>query len=151
MLKKKLVINKGNLNKYYMEGTQPAIIDSDNLSKAQEIMRLNRIKFQGSQEEERYPFTSKIECGVYGKNYRPKGRNGKSTWVCSKHVECGKDYCDSKPISDFELRKISQEILEIKKFDKDIFKKNVEKIKITKSRTAIFILKDGRVIEKGMV
>ncbi|WP_394870297.1 recombinase family protein [Clostridium butyricum] len=150
-LTKKLVINKGNLNKYYVEGTHSAIIDINTFNKAQEIIKTNRIKFQGSQEGGRYPFTSKIECGVCGKNYRHKGRNGKSTWVCSKHLEHGKDYCDSKPISDFELRKISQEILEIKEFDNDVFKKNVEKIKITKSRTAIFILKDGRVIEKGMI
>jgi DNA invertase Pin-like site-specific DNA recombinase len=150
-LTKKLVINKGNLNKYYVEGTHPAIIDIDTFNKAQEIMKINRIKFQGSQEGEKYPFTSKIECGVCGKNYRHKGRNGKSTWVCSKHVEYGRNYCDSKPISDFELRKISKEILEIKEFDNDVFKKNIEKIRITKSRTAIFVFKDGRVIEKGMI
>lgn len=150
-LTKKLVINKGNLNKYYVEGTHPAIIDIDTFNKAQEIMKINRIKFQGSQEGGRYPFTSKIECGACGKNYKHKGTNGKSTWICSKHVECGKNYCDSKPISDFELRKISKEILEIKEFDNDVFKKNIEKIRITKSRTAIFVFKDGRVIEKGMV
>lgn len=48
-LSKKLVKNKGNLSQYYAEDTHTAIIDIGTFQKAQEIMRINRTKFQGTQ------------------------------------------------------------------------------------------------------
>ena len=42
-------------------------------------------------------------------------------------------------------------MLEIKDFDEDIFNETIEEIKIEANRTVIVILKNGKVIEKGMV
>ena len=80
-LTKKLVRNKGNVTQYYAEGTHPAIIDKETFERAQEIMRRNRIKFQGEQGKDRYVFTSKIECEICGRNFKHKKRGNKHTYM----------------------------------------------------------------------
>lgn len=149
-LSKKLVRNKGSVNQFYAEDTHPSIISIETFEKAQEIMRKNRIKFKCEPGNKNYIFTSKIECGICGKNYRHKDRNGRSTWVCSKHVKYGDSVCNSKPIYEEKLIKVFNEALELREFNKDTFN-NLEKIKITGNKNVIIILKDGRVIEKGLI
>lgn len=78
-------------------------------------------------------------------------RQGRSTWVCSKHHKYGNSGCKAKPIFEDELVEIINEALELTEFNRDIFKEIVEKIKITESKTVIIILKDGSVIKKGMI
>lgn len=76
-LSKKLILNKGNLPKYYAENTHPAIIDLETFQKAQEIMMKNIEKYSHGDTRAKYPFTSKILCGICGKQYKHKSRQGK--------------------------------------------------------------------------
>lgn len=150
-LTKKLVRNKGNVTQYYAEGTHPAIIDKETFEKAQEIMRRNRIKFQGEQGKDRYVFTSKIECETCGRNFKHKKRGSKHTWVCSTHHKYGKEGCATKPIDEESLKTLINYILETQEFQEEKFRNTIDKIIITVNRTVKFILRDGRVIEKGLV
>lgn len=150
-LTKKLVKNKGNVAQYYAEGTHPAIIDIDTFNRAQEILKASRLRYNGEQNNERYIFTSKIQCNICGKNYRHKDREGRSTWVCSKHHKYGNRGCIAKPISEEKLKKMINEVLEIREFDEDKFKNKIDKIKVNENRTIIFVFKDGKIIEKGMI
>ncbi len=75
-LTKALFFNKGNLPKYYAEGTHPAIIDAETFQRAREIMSKNREWYSGKKESGNYPFTGKIICGLCGKNYRHKTTRG---------------------------------------------------------------------------
>ncbi|MFR1377897.1 MAG: recombinase family protein [Clostridium neonatale] len=149
-LSKKLVRNKGILTQYYAEGTHPAIIDIKTFETAQKIMKANRTKFQGKCGSNGYLFTSKMECGICGKNYRHKDRDGKITWVCANHLKYGNSRCVARPLNEEKLKKLINEALELKYFDEDIFIKNIKRIKVTGNKTIEFILKDGKVIEKGM-
>ena len=148
---KKLIKNKGTIPQYYAEETHPAIIDIETFKRAQEIMKVNRIKYKCEPGKKNYIFTSKIQCGICGKNYKHKDRNGRSTWVCSNHHKYGDEGCIAKPICEEQLIKLLNVVLQIKEFDEDIFNETIEKIKIEESRTVIVILKNGKVIKKGMV
>lgn len=150
-LSKKLVRNKGILTQYYAEGTHPAIIDIKTFETAQKIMEANRTKFRGKCGGNGYLFTSKIECGICGKNYRHKDREGKTTWVCANHIKYGNSRCVVKPLNEEKLKKLINEALELKCFDEEIFIRNIERIKVTGNQTIEFILKDGKVIEKRMI
>ena len=59
-LTKTLVLNKGNIPKYYAEGTHTAIIDIATIKKAQQIMSENRGRYFGKKESVHYIFTGKI-------------------------------------------------------------------------------------------
>lgn len=60
-------------------------LDSETFKRAQQIMKANRIKYKCEPGKKNYIFTSKIQCGICGKNYKHKDRSGRSTWVCSNH------------------------------------------------------------------
>ncbi|MDU2672852.1 MAG: recombinase family protein [Clostridium sp.] len=150
-LTKKLIKNKGTVPQYYAEETHPAIIDSETFKRAQEIMKANRIKYKCEPGKKSYAFTSKIQCGICGKNYRHKDRSERSTWVCCNHHKYGNERCIAKPIYEERLINLLNEILEINEFQEDIFNKTIDKIKIEENRTVTVILKNGNVIKKGMV
>ena len=150
-LTKKLIKNRGIVPQYYAEGTHPAIIDSEIFERAQQIMKANRIKYKCEPGKKNYIFTSKIQCEICGKNYKHKDRSGRSTWVCSNHHKYGNEGCIAKPIYEEQLINLLNEVLEINEFDEEVFKETIEKIKVEENRTITVILKNGKVIKKGMV
>lgn len=150
-LTKKLIKNKGMVPQYYAEETHPAIIDIELFERAQEIMRINRIKFKCEPGKKSYIFTSKIECGICGKNYKHKNRSGRITWVCSKHDKYGNEGCSAKPIYEDVIIKSLNEVLEMRNFNESKFNQEVDKIKIEKDRRIVFLLKNGKIIEKGKI
>ena len=150
-LTKKLIKNKGAVPQYYAEETHPAIIDSEIFERAKQIMKANRSKYKCEPGKKNYIFTSKIQCGICGKNYRHKDRSGRSTWVCSNHHKYGNEGCEAKPIYEEPLINLLNEVLDINEFDEDIFNETIEKINIEANRMVIVILKNGKVIKKGMV
>lgn len=147
-LNKNLVFNKGNLPMYYAEGTHPPIIDEETFQKAKEIMLKNTEKYAGGNTRVKYPFTSKIVCGICGKKYRHKAREGRVSWNCSTYLKYGKDSCPSKQIPQDILISLTSEILEIKEFDESIFKKKIKEIQVPEHNVLAFILSDGTSIKK---
>lgn len=114
-------------------------------------MKANRIKYKCEPGKKKYIFTSKIQCGICGKNYKHKDRSGRSTWVCSNHHKYGNEGCEAKPIYEDQLINLLNEVLEIKEFDEEVFRETIEKIKVEENRTITVILKNRNVIKKGMV
>lgn len=147
-LNKNLVFNKGNLPMYYAEGTHPPIIDEETFQKAKEIMRKNTEKYTGGNTRVKYPFTSKVVCGICGKKYRHKDRQGKVSWNCSTYLKYGKDICPSKQIPQDILILLTNEVLEIKEFDEVIFKKKIKEIQVSAPNALVFILSDSTSIKK---
>ena len=148
-LTKRLVFNKGNLPKYYAEDTHPAIIDIDTFQKAQEIISENIEKYSGKKEREKYPFTSKIICGICGKNYRHKDRQGRVSWSCSTYLRYGKDSCTSKQIPENILISLATEVLGIKEFDEVTFEEKIKEIQVPEPNLLVFVLQDGDTVKKG--
>jgi hypothetical protein len=147
-LTKTLVLNKGNLPKYYAEGTHLAIIELEIFQKAQKIMEKNIERYSGGNSIRKYPFTSKIVCGICGKKYRHKNKQGRITWGCSTYFKYGKDNCPSKQIPEDILISLSTEILEIKDFDEVIFKEKIKGIQVAEANVLIFVFQDGNIVKK---
>lgn len=147
-LTKSLVFNRGVLPKYYAENTHPLIVDMDTFQKAQEIMVRNREENAGKKEACNYPFTSKIVCGICGKNYKRKARQRQVSWSCSTYLKYGKDQCPSKQIPQSILLTLTTEVLGISQFDEISFQKQIKEIQVPEDKLLIFVFHDGRTVKK---
>lgn len=147
-LTKTLVWNKGNLPQYYAEGTHPPIIDLATFQKAQEILDRNRERYLGKKGSGKYPFTSKIVCGICGKNYGHKNSQGRISWSCSTYLKYGKNSCPSKQIPEYILISLATEVLELKEFDEAIFEEKIKEIQVPEPNLLIFVFYDGNMLKK---
>jgi hypothetical protein len=147
-LTKTLALNKGNLPKYYAEGTHPAIIEIEIFQKAQQILEKNIERYSGGTTIRNYPFTSKIVCGICGKKYRHKNKQGRVTWGCSTYLKYGKDNCPSKQIPEDILISLSIQVLEIKEFVEATFEEKIKEIQVLDFNILIFVFKDGNAVKK---
>ncbi|MCX7749147.1 MAG: recombinase family protein [Clostridia bacterium] len=148
-LTKSLVKNNGVLPKYYAENTHPPIVEADIFLKAQEIMAENRMQNARKSEVGRYPFTSKIACGICGKNYKRKTRNDKVFWNCSTYLVFGRSCCSAKQIPESILIDEINDLLEFEEFDEEIFNKHIRQIYIKENNSLEFIFHNGKVAEKN--
>lgn len=148
-LSKKLVLNNGNLPKYYAEDTHPAIIDQSTYDRAKAILQKRRAKFKTQNSPaNRYPFSGLISCGICGKKYKRKDKHGKAVWYCSTFLREGKAVCPSKQIPEKVLYSLAAEVLELNEFDADYFSKAVSEIFVPEPNKIKFVLLNGQKIEK---
>jgi len=148
-LSKKLVVNKGNLPKYYAEDTHPAIIDQATFDKAQIILHKRSLKCKSkSGSRNRYPFSSLIQCEICGKKYKRKDRKGKVAWYCSTFLQEGKSACPSKQTPETVLYSLSNEVLGLDEFNADLFVRDISEISVPEPGKLIFVFRDGHTAEK---
>jgi site-specific DNA recombinase len=147
-LTKKLVRNKGELTKYYVENTHPSIIGIDTFRKAQEIMCERREHCAGKKEDGRYPFTGKIICGKCGKKYKRKVTHGRIYWNCSTCLQFGTSVCHTKQIPEGILLSITAEVLALNDFDETVFTRMIKEIQAPEINRLVFVFHDGRIVQK---
>jgi DNA invertase Pin-like site-specific DNA recombinase len=144
-LSKKLVKNKGELPKYYVEESHPKIISKEIFEKAQDRLAKNSDKTK--KPKKKYVLTKKIVCGKCGKNYNRKAIHGRVYWGCSTYLHFGKDSCPSGQIPENILIEKINEVLELDEFDERVFKDRIDKIIISETFKLIFEMKDSSNIE----
>lgn len=147
-IEKKLVRNKGELPKYYAEGTHEAIIDRETFEKAQEVVRAVKEKHYGKRPPKRYPFTSIIKCGLCGENFKRVTCNGKVYWNCKAFQEKGRAGCTAKQIPEGILESVTAEVLGLDSFDGEVFKDRIDRIEVPGANRLTFIFKDGHMEER---
>ncbi len=153
-ISKKQCQNKGELPMYYVESNHEAIIDADTFQKVQKEINCRANHYKPTSGTKEYIFTSKIECGICGKNYRRKiagsgTKYEKPIWICSTFNSYGKKYCPSSIIPEEILEKLSCDTLGIAKFDEQIFKNKVSKIVVPSKGKLKFILNYGDEVLKA--
>lgn len=145
---KRKMTNEGQLQKYIIDESHPAIIERHIFDAVQE--RLQEQKKQFSSEKSTtsvYPFTGKIQCCCCGKNYRRKTTATGVVWICATYNTKGKKYCPTaKQIPENTLIDVCCELLEISEFDADIFENQIEKILVPAPNELIFVFHDGNEI-----
>lgn len=100
------VLNKGEVQSYYMEDSHPAILSTkvwDALQKKMEENKRGRIIAQGDsmKYQNRYPLTGLLYCPHCGKTLRRRmGYKKKVEWLCSTYIEEGKQACQGVRIPD---------------------------------------------------
>jgi len=147
-IEKRLVKNNGELPMYYAEGSHEAIIDRETFEKAQEVIRAAREKYCGKRPQKRYPFSSKIKCGLCGENFKHITCNGRFYWNCNTFHEKGKAGCAAKQIPEGILESVAADVLGLDSFDGEVFKKRIDRIKVPGANRLTFIFKDGHIEDR---
>ena len=105
--------NRGELPKYYAEGTHEAIIDPDTFEMAQAVLREIYAKTEGRPKAERTAFSCLIRCGNCGKTYKRCRNHGIFFWNCSSYIREGKAKCPGCRIREDMLYKITSSVAPI--------------------------------------
>lgn len=109
-LTKKVKVNNGERQKFYVENNHPAIIDSATFARVQEELARRagkrKVKQKGTTTEQgkyssKYALTELLICGECGTPYRrctwtASGKK-KIVWRCINRLDFGKKYCHNSP------------------------------------------------------
>ena len=146
---KKLVINRGELPKYSVTDSHPAIIDRETYKMAMFKMALNRARFTKPIKAPLGPFAGIIRCPHCGKNYRRKtSKKGNTTYNCATYLTMGKAYCHTKGIPEDQLLDITTSVLGIEKFDENVLHERIEMILVPGFNSLVYVFKDGTQVER---
>ena len=133
-LSKKKVVNKGELQQYFITNSHEAIISQDTFDRVQNEIAKRAAHFRTNQPKNTlnvYPFTSKIRCGLCGCNYRRKTIPSGVVWICTTYNRKGKAACPSKQIPENVLLDIG----------------DFSQIHVTEPNAFIIVRPDGTEIE----
>ena len=93
---RKKTLNHGEKPKYYVEGSNPAIIDPETFGKAQALSERRRVLRKRSHIS--HPLHKQIICGCCGAHYRRRQPRDTEYWVCNSRYE-NSTACDMPPIA----------------------------------------------------
>ena len=96
---RKIKVNRGERPMYYVENSNPAIIEQDLFDQAVELRKTRRR--ESVQGQVRY-FTRKMQCACCGSLLRSKNVKGIWYWVCRTHEEAI-DKCPLPPVPEDEI------------------------------------------------
>lgn len=155
---KKTIRNKGEMQKFYAEGTHPAIIDKETFNAVQEeIKRRAELGYLANQSLSFSCFTGKVFCSECGRTYRRrmsgmKGRISKQyRWICGNKLAHTVSFCNSQNVPETQLYALTSEVLNCSSFDKKQFDGAVERILVSRPNTLTFIMKDGTSVTKTWI
>ena len=113
-LSKTRVANNGEVPKYYVEESHPAIIEPETWEAVQLEMERRKIfceEHNIKNLDTKIPFGGKIICGICGTYYRrktwmsPDGKSKRKVWMCSNRYKTkGIKGCESRHIDEEMLR-----------------------------------------------
>lgn len=109
-------VNRGELPKYYIENSHPAIISKKIFDKVQSLMA-ERAGMFGNNAGERdkyskqYVFSGKLICRKCGQKLKRRIWNSKEkskqvVWQCTTYIKQGKLACDMKALDDITLKAV---------------------------------------------
>jgi len=112
----KRIENKGQVQKYHIEGNHPAIITKEIFDKVQdekECRALLKGNLVGDRHKysSKYSFSGKVFCGSCGNIYRRRQWNSTNTskkivWQCKTYIMDGKDACGAKAVDEKVLMQV---------------------------------------------
>lgn len=117
------VANNGEVPKYYVEESHPAIIEPKTWEAVQLEMERRKIfceEHNIKNLDTKIPFGGKIICGTCGAYYRRRtwmssdGKNKRKVWCCSNRYKTkGVKGCDSKHVDEEVLKKAFMEVVNV--------------------------------------
>lgn len=148
--------NRGERPQYFVEGSHDPILDRETYER---ILKERRRRFLELGMENRdcrrkhWPFSSKIACGCCGKHFVRRSWESKKygtryVWICRTRTR-GNHLCGIKQIPEPILERLAAETLGISVFRPEVFLNKVEKIIIPENGKMVFLMNDGREIEKS--
>ena len=98
-MRNQTVLNKGEVQSYYMEDSHPAILSEEVWNALQEKIEENKRGRNIAQDDSmkyqrRYPLTGMLHCPHCGRTLRRRqGYKKKVEWLCATYIEQGKQAC----------------------------------------------------------
>lgn len=111
--------NRGELPKYYCEGTQEAIVSKEDFIAVKNLMREREEKHYKQYRNEKKLFYRKIMCRHCGWSYRVKQIQNGYVWACSRKGMIGGE-CSSRSYTDTELYRSFIKVYNILKQNKRV-------------------------------
>lgn len=96
--------NRGEVPKYYVEGTHVAIIDKETFHTVKQMFERNMLIYAKRQKREIENFAGRLICGDCGWVYKKRIVGSEPTWICSKNGVAGQR-CKTHPLSEGALKK----------------------------------------------
>ncbi|MHB1652067.1 MAG: recombinase zinc beta ribbon domain-containing protein [Desulfitobacteriaceae bacterium] len=151
-LTKKRVKNKGIVQQYYVEDSHPPIINKEEFASVQAEFE-RRSKMRGysqtgkSAYTSEYAFSGKLFCQNCGSKFRRAswgtGKNKQYVWRCINREQNGVDKCGAKTVKEKALEQAFLRVMNLTKFDEEIFRRLIEKVKVQSMVGAVFVFKTG--------
>ena len=137
--------NQGELPQYLVEDHHEPLVDEETWQKAQQRTEQNRQ--EGRNRYRVNAFTGKLRCKDCGRNFQRITQRYKEQitcyWQCySRRNHLGE--CHSIYLDETTLETIASRMLEIKQFEADYFRAQVEVIEVDPDGTLEFHFTDGR-------
>lgn len=147
-LTKRKMRNNGELTRYLVQKSHPAIIDKETFDAVQAEMKRRSEEHPESAKKVIYPLTGMIRCGCCGKNYQRKIFKTGAYWLCATFARRGKKHCPTaKQIPEEKLFAACASVLDVPTFDETAFKKQVDHITVPAPNVLIFVKHDGTQVE----
>lgn len=129
-------INKGEVDKFYVEDTQEAIIDKDTYQKVQSIFAKTAEKMTTRSVLAERLYTKMLYCGDCGCSYKARKFKTGVRWVCSKSG-LGGISCNTTPVTEAEIEKTFVSMYNrLKQNEEIILKKTLTQVTALKKRIA---------------
>ena len=141
-MSKKSKRNKGEKDKYLVEGDHEPIVSKETFERVQELMYERAVYANTSRTAQiPHPLASRVKCSICGKSYHHKTTKYTKKWQCQTFNMEGKSHCASKSVPASEMDRLVEEVV-----GEDISK--IREIIVHPNNTLKFNLKDGSSIEK---
>ena len=134
--------NRGEMPKYFIQNDHEAIIPREVFHAAEEESARRRAKYFHSSGE-KSELSSRICCGICGKNYRRKTTAARILWCCSTYNTRGRKYCASKAIPEMTLKEACCQALGLAEYDPQAIADRIIQIDALPENRLVFHLADG--------
>lgn len=147
-LEKKLIPNMGELPKYFVEHSHPAIVDEITFRRVQAILEAMEKKSQNRAKQIRSVFTGKIICRKCGNTFKRVTSNGTPGWNCRTYQEKGASFCRAKKIPENILKIVCADVMGTEAFDENEFNAQIDHIDVPADNRLVFVFRDGHQVER---
>ena len=142
---KKQVLNRGELNKYYVEQACPPIISKELFLRSQAVSEAQTYGNEPGEGTEGHFFKRKIICPKCGKAYKRKKAHGKYAWNCATFLRQGKNYCHGKQIPEDILWDVVFDLVGEEKVD------IIDQILVPAPNKLTFVLRNGVQVDRDWI
>ena len=147
-LDKKIICNTGELPKYFVENSHPAIVDKTIFRQVQTVLAELENKAKGWAKSRQSTFTGKITCGKCGNTFKRVTVKGVPGWNCRTYQERGKTYCKARKIPEDILMEVCAEVLGVDCFSEDEFDTRIDHIEVPADNRLVFVFQDEHQAER---